>query len=469
MPSSKRYFAVGTALYPEVSAEARLIADSVTWLIRQRNKDGTWGGPDQLDHFITTTHVVMALLAVGFSPNSQALSLAIKYLANLDKDKYVSFFYRSGALLNLPLYSSAVQEDMKYLWEYRKRVGVHRDYPTPFFLLKVLRFANPKLDLPFSQQEVVKWILEEWDDQDCWYGRTSITSMALALIHDLKFKDKQKIVSRARQCLLDNFHNDTDDTGYFSGNLVDDCFTVYNLCEREFLERSENKVLKEPIRKVVNHIISQCKEGKFWESPPPYGGAIGPRIYPTAVATRAIISYFIKNDPYFAVQISSVLLDQQLINLDELRRELTMITPFWGKVSDKAETDTCFILMPFTPEKLTDIYRRYIKSPIEANTKLRCIRADDIYKSTEIMRDVWTKINEAKLIIAELTYKNPNVFYELGMAHTLGKNVILIAQSIEWIPFDLRGVRTIIYDDSPTGFEKLSEQLLKYIEELGLS
>jgi len=85
------------------------------------------------------------------------------------------------------------------------------------------------------------------------------------------------------------------------------------------------------------------------------------------------------------------------------------------------------------------------------------------------MRDVWTKINEAKLIIAELTDKNPNVFYELGMAHTLGKNVILIAQSIEWIPFDLRGVRTIIYDDSPTGFEKLSEQLLKFVEELGLS
>src|SRR4051812_42102994 len=118
MPPSKRYFAVGTALYPEVSAEAHLVANSVIWLIKQRNNDGTWGGPDQLDQFITTTHVTMALLAVGFSPNSQTLSSSINYLANLDEEQHVSFFYRSGALLNLPQYAPLVQEDMKYLWEF---------------------------------------------------------------------------------------------------------------------------------------------------------------------------------------------------------------------------------------------------------------------------------------------------------------------------------------------------------------
>jgi hypothetical protein len=146
-----------------------------------------------------------------------------------------------------------------------------------------------------------------------------------------------------------------------------------------------------------------------------------------------------------------------------------VIEPFWGKISDQPETDTCFTLMPFDPLKLTDIYKRYIKQPIELNTRLKCVRADDIYRSTQIMQDVWAKINEAKLIIADLTYKNPNVFYELGMAHTLGKKVILIAQSIDWIPFDLRGVRTIIYEDSPTGFDELSAQLLKFIKELGLT
>jgi hypothetical protein len=142
--------------------------------------------------------------------------------------------------------------------------------------------------------------------------------------------------------------------------------------------------------------------------------------------------------------------------------------PFWGDWSGRP-TDTCFVLMPFDPPKLTDIYKRYVKHPIESYTILKCFRADDIYRSTQIMQDVWVKINEAKLIVADLTYKNPNVFYELGMAHAVGKQVILIAQSIEWIPFDLQGVRTIIYEDSPTGYERLSAQLLKFIEELGLS
>jgi hypothetical protein len=468
MSPSKRYFAVGTALYRDVTPEARLVAESIAWLIKERNKDGTWGGPDQLDRFITTTHVAMALLAVGFSPDSEALSSAIKYLVNLDKEQNVSFFYRAGPLLNLPSHSTLVREDMKYLGEFRRRVGVHKDYPPPFFLLKIIRFADPKLELPFNQQDVVKWILEEWTDKDCWYGRTSITSMALALIYDLRFKDKQKIISRAKQCLLDAFTDVGNDTGYFSTNLVDDCFTVYNLCEGEFLERPENKVLKEPVRKTINHIIGLRKDS-FWESLPPYGGTVGSRMYPTAVAIRAIISYVIRNDAHFPVKISSLLLDQQIVNLDELRRELTVINSFWGKISERPETNTCFTLMPFDPPKLTDIYRRYIKTPIESKTKLKCIRADDIYRSSEIMRDIWTKINEAKLIIAELTDKNPNVFYELGMAHTLGKNVILIAQSMDFIPFDLRGVRTIIYDDSPTGFDELSAQLLRFVEELRLT
>jgi hypothetical protein len=79
------------------------------------------------------------------------------------------------------------------------------------------------------------------------------------------------------------------------------------------------------------------------------------------------------------------------------------------------------------------------------------------------------------VIIAELTYKNPNVskslawefaayvFYELGMAHVLGKGV-LISQSEEVIPFDLRGVRQILYQDKPSGYEKLADDTKRYVD-----
>jgi hypothetical protein len=73
-------------------------------------------------------------------------------------------------------------------------------------------------------------------------------------------------------------------------------------------------------------------------------------------------------------------------------------------------------------------------------------------------------INRAAVIIAELTYKNPNVFYELGMAHVLGKDVILISQSEEVIPFDLRGVRQILYQDKPSGYEKLAVDIKRYVD-----
>ncbi|MFH1884554.1 MAG: hypothetical protein ABIL62_17805 [Planctomycetota bacterium] len=119
--------------------------------------------------------------------------------------------------------------------------------------------------------------------------------------------------------------------------------------------------------------------------------------------------------------------------------------------------------MPFKPAKLTEIYERYIKAPIESQTRLRCIRADDIYKSTDIMRDIWEYINRSKVVIADLTNKNPNVFYELGMSHVLGKYVIQIAQEADDIPFDLRNVRTIVYEDRISGYEGLSQQVLRFL------
>lgn len=78
------------------------------------------------------------------------------------------------------------------------------------------------------------------------------------------------------------------------------------------------------------------------------------------------------------------------------------------------------------------------------------------------MHDVWEHLNRTQLVIADLTTKNPNIFYALGMAHVLGKHMILIAQSLEDVPFDLRGIRTIMYEDSLSGYEYLAHQIIMY-------
>jgi len=122
-----------------------------------------------------------------------------------------------------------------------------------------------------------------------------------------------------------------------------------------------------------------------------------------------------------------------------------------------------FTLMPFE-EKLTQIYEKYIKVPLESEG-YSVKRADDIFTPTPILDDILKCIEDANIIIAELTGKNPNVFYELGRAHEKTHTyVIQICQDKKDIPFDLQHIRTIIYNDSPKGYKKLKGELLKYVE-----
>ena len=120
-----------------------------------------------------------------------------------------------------------------------------------------------------------------------------------------------------------------------------------------------------------------------------------------------------------------------------------------------------FMLMPFNDD-LTRIYENCIKKPLEKeghNVK----RADDIFKSSPIMEDVIHQIKISHVVIADLTGKNPNVFYELGRAHEANKHVIQISQQ-DHLPFDTRHIRTILYTDDSQGHLMLTESLKKYIK-----
>ena len=120
-----------------------------------------------------------------------------------------------------------------------------------------------------------------------------------------------------------------------------------------------------------------------------------------------------------------------------------------------------FMLMPFS-EDLTYIYENCIKQPLEDEGH-KVKRADDIFKSSPIMEDVIHQIKISDVIIADLTDKNPNVFYELGRAHEANKHVIQISQQ-DHLPFDTRHIRTILYTNDPQGHEILTESLKKYIK-----
>jgi hypothetical protein len=109
-----------------------------------------------------------------------------------------------------------------------------------------------------------------------------------------------------------------------------------------------------------------------------------------------------------------------------------------------SKQDTCFVIMPFG--EWFDHYYETIYIPAIEAVGLKPRRADDLYRPSSIVNDIWALTQKAKVILADLSGKNPNVFYELGLAHAVTKPAILVTESIEDIPFDLRALRVIVYD-----------------------
>ncbi len=121
------------------------------------------------------------------------------------------------------------------------------------------------------------------------------------------------------------------------------------------------------------------------------------------------------------------------------------------------EKDLCFVLMPFA-EEFQPIYDDHIKSTVE-RAGLRCVRADDLFGPRPIIHDIWEYVCKARVVIAELTGRNPNVFYEVGLGHALDKKVILLTQSMDDVPFDLKYLRCVVYRYDPRGIKALERGL----------
>ncbi|MEF7665843.1 MULTISPECIES: hypothetical protein [Bacillus] len=160
--------------------------------------------------------------------------------------------------------------------------------------------------------------------------------------------------------------------------------------------------------------------------------------------------------------IASTYIDEEIVNLERLNKIVRMNPVFNGR-DFMIDDSKVFMLSPFS-DPFNDIYKDHIKPTVEsAVSGLICSRADNIYGNQSIIEDIWKSINEAKIIISELTGRNPNVFYETGIAHTVGKEVILLTQSMEDVPFDLRHLRCIVYNYTPPGVKSLEDNLTNTI------
>jgi len=153
------------------------------------------------------------------------------------------------------------------------------------------------------------------------------------------------------------------------------------------------------------------------------------------------------------------------LSLSDLARsdpsQRLIVMPVLQRTLGTKYTSDILVFMPFADE-LSPVYEDHLKSVAQKLDKT-IARADDFFTNEQIVNEIWTALVSTKLVIADCTQRNPNVFYEIGLAHAIGKPAILITQNSNDIPFDLRHRRYLQYELTPRGMNSFEESLEKTI------
>lgn len=157
--------------------------------------------------------------------------------------------------------------------------------------------------------------------------------------------------------------------------------------------------------------------------------------------------------------IKDVDLFRTLLRLGTLPRQRPQV--FRLNEVETIDHDLVSVMMPFDAG-FDEVYRA-IRRGVEAGG-FRCQRADEIWERAEVIDDVVSLIDRSSVVICDCTGRNANVFYEMGIAHTLGREVIPITQAEADIPFDIRHIRHVRYLPNREGRRRLSDELQQRLE-----
>jgi len=171
-----------------------------------------------------------------------------------------------------------------------------------------------------------------------------------------------------------------------------------------------------------------------------------------------------------------IVLDEFRASAAQLKQEVLFLGPerLYAPPRDRAgpRQATCFIVMPFSEEWSSDVHRSLARACETAG--VRSVRGDDLFTPTDILEDIWQSLNAADFVIADITGRNPNVLYELGIAHTLAKPVLILSQEAADIPIDLATRRVILYGQKTDAWREdlsrtIGEAIARVVEDYGLT
>jgi hypothetical protein len=156
----------------------------------------------------------------------------------------------------------------------------------------------------------------------------------------------------------------------------------------------------------------------------------------------------------------------QYISTKPSERKITFAPSVFQVPDAYVELDLVAVMMPFSKE-FDPVYST-IQGACKANA-LRCLRADNIWDDPTIIQDIFNLIFRAQVIVVDFSGRNPNVMYETGIAHTLGKHVVPITQSLDDVPFDMRHHRVLKYLSNAEGLTALGQALIAKLKQFSES
>lgn len=184
-----------------------------------------------------------------------------------------------------------------------------------------------------------------------------------------------------------------------------------------------------------------------------------------------VLTEIIKKDPKNFNEIKSYLSEKfstpvvaDLISTahKETPKKVVTFSPQVFDIPDKPQNDKLVtVMLPFKQQKAFDAVKLACNS-----LHLDCAKADDIWENPTFIQDIFELIFTCRVVVADFTGKNPNVFYEVGIAHTLGKTVVPITQSIDDVPSDLGHHRALLYYPNEQGYKDLTTEIGKRLKTL---
>jgi len=117
----------------------------------------------------------------------------------------------------------------------------------------------------------------------------------------------------------------------------------------------------------------------------------------------------------------------------------------WPSVDMEVDAPAALVIMPFSEPWSTSVYQLFIKPAVE-EAGLSCTRGDEVPRRGSLMNNLWDAVLRAGVVIADISVPNPNVFYEMGLAHAIGKEAFVLRQAGSPVPADFNGAHRVEYD-----------------------